>query len=64
LPQGRQGIVALRVEGHLGDDADAEPQSDIGLDHVGVDRGQHHVGPQSCRSKARSMRERPVKVAS
>ncbi|EXI75276.1 MAG: hypothetical protein AW07_01177 [Candidatus Accumulibacter sp. SK-11] len=38
-----QAAVALRVVGHAGDDAEAEAEADVGLDDVGVDRGEHHV---------------------
>ena len=42
--RGERGI-AQRVEGHLGDDADADAQAefDIGLDNVRVDGGEHDV---------------------
>src|SRR5215472_17273544 len=36
-------LVAIRVVRHLRDDADSETDLDIGLDHVRVERGQHHV---------------------
>src|SRR4051812_26908199 len=38
---GAQVAIALRVEGHLREDADAEPELDIRFDHVGIERGQH-----------------------
>jgi hypothetical protein len=39
--------IALRVEGHGGDNAHAEAQLDVGLDHVGIHRLQHHVGREA-----------------
>ena len=43
----RQGAITHGIERHFGNDADPQAQPDIGLDYVGVDRGQHHVGPQA-----------------
>src|SRR4051812_43399689 len=39
-PHGEIGVAVLRVlaHRHLGDDADAQAQAHVGLDHVGVDR--------------------------
>ncbi len=31
--------VAHRIKGHFGDDADAQPEFDVGLDHVGIHCG-------------------------
>ena len=44
LWQHAQVAVALRVEGHRGDDADAQPELDVGLDHVRVEGRHHDVG--------------------
>ncbi len=39
--------VAFLVDRDRGDDANAHLELDIGLDHVGVHRGQHHLGLQA-----------------
>ena len=44
---GAQPRVAFLVESNGGDDADAQTQLHIGLDHVGIHRRQHHVGLQT-----------------
>ena len=49
----RQPGIARRVVGHLRDDADAHAELDVGLDHVGVERGQHDVGRESLRRRTR-----------
>lgn len=41
-----QTAVVRRVVAEPAHDAHAEAEPDIGLDHVGVDRGQYHVGLQ------------------
>src|SRR5262249_60332346 len=46
-----QAQVARRIERHLGQNANAEAHLAIGLDYVGVDRRQHHVGNQTLRFK-------------
>ena len=38
------GVVARRIEGHFRDNAQPQPESDVGLDYVGVDSGEHDVG--------------------
>ena len=42
-----QVIVALRVECHLGQDADPKAELDVGLDHVRVERREHDVGREA-----------------
>ncbi len=42
-----QVAVAARVERHFCHDSDAQPQLDIGLDHVRIERREHHVGTQA-----------------
>ncbi|CAM2151084.1 hypothetical protein PT2222_250087 [Paraburkholderia tropica] len=39
-----QFAIALRIVGHRRDHAHAHAEFDVGLDHVRVDGGQHHVG--------------------
>jgi hypothetical protein len=39
-----QPAVALRVEGQRRNDAQTEAEADVGLDHVGIERGQRDVG--------------------
>jgi hypothetical protein len=38
--QGHEILIRAWIISHLGDDADPQPQSHIGLDHVCIDRGQ------------------------
>ena len=56
--------VARRVVRHLRDDADAEAELDVGLDHVGVERGEHDVGVSPLALNAALICERPVKLKS
>ncbi|OGT18908.1 MAG: hypothetical protein A2V90_06785 [Gammaproteobacteria bacterium RBG_16_57_12] len=46
---GHQALIAPGLVGHGGQQADAQPQGDIGLDHIRVDGGQHHIGRQAPR---------------
>ena len=39
--------VVLLFDGHAGDDADAEAEAHVGLDHVGIARRQHDVRHQA-----------------
>ena len=41
--QGHEVGVGAGFVGHVGDDADAQAQPHIGLDHVRIDGGQHHI---------------------
>ena len=45
--QHRQIAVALRVVGHLRQQADAQPELHVGLDHIRVDGGQRHIQLQT-----------------
>lgn len=36
--------VALGIEGERRDDAETEPEADVGLDHVGIERREYDVG--------------------
>ena len=56
--------VALGLVGDAGDDAHAHAELDVGLDHVGVHRGQHDVGREAALVEGLSMRVRPVKPVS
>ncbi|MNQ46620.1 hypothetical protein D3C85_604420 [compost metagenome] len=45
--QHHQVAVELGVDRHLGHDAHTQAQAHIGLDHVGVSGGEHHLGRQA-----------------
>ena len=45
--------VARRIVGHLSDDADAHAEFDVGLDHVGVERGEDDIGLEFARREGR-----------
>ena len=51
--------VARGVVRHLRDDADAHAELDVGLDHVGVERGQHDVGLEALGGERRVDRRAP-----
>ena len=62
---GAQVVVALRVECHLREDADAQAELDVGLDHVGVDaRVSTTFGLRPRFSKAFCTSERLAKAKS
>ena len=61
---GLQILVALGIESHAGNDADAHAQFDIGLDHVRIDRFQQDVRLQLAIANAWSILSRPVKALS
>ncbi len=56
-----QVVVELRIDRHVRHDADPQAQPHVGLDHVGIGRGEYHLGHQAALAEGFVELGRPVK---